>query len=352
VPEIAALLRDRPNDPQSVFETCIRLGIHLNRRVLEHATRVVVHSRWNLAQLHAESPEAACRAVVIPHGAYPQSLTSAQRQAVRARFGIAQDAFVCASFGSLHRTKMNVEALAAFAPLARVRPNALFVFVGADMTGGEARAKVLELGLSGQVRFLGHQPNFEQFRNLCGAVDIAFNLRRPPTNGETSGSMLLLLSAGVPTVATDVDSMSSYPNDVVVKIPWSENVVDHLKARLARLAGDTRMRDKLGTAAQQYVREHHHWSQVAGRYAALIDEVSEQRAARTRSGVLQPRLTSTASGSSRDELAGHRSDRDEPRAIGPLRIVIPASADEHARAMPNELPLRSRTLFEPREENP
>ena len=48
------------------------------------------------------------------------------------------------------------------------------------------------------------------------------NLRRPPTNGETSAALLDLLATGVATIVTDVATFADYPDTVVRKVHWDE----------------------------------------------------------------------------------------------------------------------------------
>ena len=97
-----------------------------------------------------------------------------------------QEALIIASLGPIHPTRMNAETIAAFAPLAREIPEALLVFAGKEDDQGEARRKAMELDLQHRVRFLGHRPA-DVAADLAAIADIGVCLRRPPTNGETSG---------------------------------------------------------------------------------------------------------------------------------------------------------------------
>ncbi len=134
------------------------------------------------------------------------------------------------SFGILHPTKCNVEAVEAFAGVASRHPTALLMFVGRDLGEGETLAKAASLGIQERIRFFGHAP-LDAFRDLAAVTDIGVNLRRPPTNGETSGALLSLLSAGVPAIVIDVDTFSGYPDDVVRKVSWSPQLVPDLQLR-------------------------------------------------------------------------------------------------------------------------
>jgi glycosyltransferase involved in cell wall biosynthesis len=252
---------------EGVQEAFARRGLALNRRVFEHAAAVVVHSPWCLDRVQADLPEHLDRTSVIPHGASPMPVSPEHRAAIRDRFEIPRNAIVAASFGILHPGKMNLEALDAFAALARSYPSALLLFVGKDLTGGEVRRKAEALGLAGRVRFFG-QASDADFLDLVAATDLGICLRRPPTNGETSGALLHLLRHGVAAVVSDVGTFADYPDDVVRKVPWDPDDLAGLSQALLDLAD---RRDAFGRAALDHVARHHDWPLVAEMYADLIE---------------------------------------------------------------------------------
>jgi glycosyltransferase involved in cell wall biosynthesis len=267
---VVALLDTPPEDREDVGRACAERGWYLNRAVIRGAERVVVHSPWCLDRLRAESPELAGRVRVIPHGIWPRSVSATERAAIRARFAIPPEALLIASFGFIHPDKMSPEALDAFRAVAQADPSALFVFAGEEADGGAVRRHAAALGLPDRIRFLGRQP-MSDFTDLIAATDIGINLRRPPTNGETSGALLYLLASGVATIVTDVATFSDYPSTVVWKVRWESEGLPGLKHALHTLAADRARRAALGRAAQSYTREHHEWPRVARRYVEVIE---------------------------------------------------------------------------------
>jgi glycosyltransferase involved in cell wall biosynthesis len=258
-------------EPGGLQDACARRDLFMNRRVIEHASRVVVHSEWCRDRISDLFPDRLGRTVVIPHGAEPREVTPGRRAAARARFGLPQDALIFGSFGILHPTKLNVEAIDAFATLALDLPRVLLLFVGQDLGLGEARQRVNELDLQDRVRFFGRQ-SAADFSALVEAIDVGVSLRQPPTNGETSGALLHLLAAGVPTVVTDVGTFSGYPDHVVHKVPWDRRGLSQLALDLRALADDGHRREALGRAAIEHVRERHDWPRVAELYVSAIEE--------------------------------------------------------------------------------
>lgn len=265
-------------EPGGIIAACNRRGARLNRSVLDHAAGIIVHDDWSAAQIRQCAPHLAEATAVIPHGAEPRQLAPQRRAEIRRQFGLPADALLLGSFGILHPTKCNVEAVEAFAGVAARHPKALLMFVGRDLGEGETLAKAASLGIQERVRFFGHAP-LDAFRDLASVTDIGVNLRRPPTNGETSGALLSLLSAGVPSIVIDVDTFSGYPDDVVRKVSWSPQLVPDLQRAMLELAGDAARRVQLGAAALNRVRTHHSWSQAAERYVEAIERTHEKQTA-------------------------------------------------------------------------
>ncbi|WP_406696112.1 glycosyltransferase [Singulisphaera sp. Ch08] len=276
--EIRSMLKSVDWDWEVVARECAKRGWYLNRRMFDTPNVVVVHSPWCLAQVAATRPEHAERTMVIPHGIWPRRPSSEEKAAIRTRFDLPQDALVVASFGFIHPDKMNPEALDAFQAVARTNEKAMFLFVGEDADGGIARRQAADLGLLDRVRFLGRQP-WNNFTDLIAVTDLGINLRLPPTNGETSGALLNMLAAGVPTIVTDVATFSDYPADVVRKVRWETEGIDGLRRSLFDLASDETERKRLGEAAWKHCVEHHEWPRVAAQYVEAIERSHRQLAA-------------------------------------------------------------------------
>jgi glycosyltransferase involved in cell wall biosynthesis len=276
---IAQVLDTPPWDRETIAKACAERGWYLNRGVLAGAERVVVHSPWCLDRVRASAPADAGRVEVIPHGIWPRSIPDEERAAIRARFDIPRDALMVASFGFIHPDKMSLEALDAFRGVAASDPSALFVFGGEEADGGVVRRHAAALGLADRVRFLGRLA-MSDFTDLIAASDLGVNLRRPPTNGETSGALLYLLAAGVATIVTDVATFADYPDDAVWKVRWESEGFAGLERALGTLAADPAARAALGRAAQAHTRRHHEWSRVARSYVDVIERCHAERARR------------------------------------------------------------------------
>jgi hypothetical protein len=216
------------------------------------------------------------RVFVVPLGADVMPQPADSKEEIKRRLGFAADALILGCFGFVNGMKYHEEAIASLAAIAKEYPSARLLFVGPDYTQGGAQAHAASLGVSQQVQFFGHTP-METYQELMAITDIGINLRRPPTRGETSAALMMLLGAGVPTIITDVDAFSTFPDAVVRKVPPLSPGDTSLERALRELAADEPARRRLGAAAREYVRVKHDWSKVATQYAEAIEWTRENR---------------------------------------------------------------------------
>ena len=286
-PEFGPIAERYRDDPGALVRALGREGLDMNRRVLERAKVLVVHSQDAAARAARVVAGVANRTFVVPHGAAPCDRPSDPESRAQARewLGLPGDALLVGQFGIVEPSKLNAEGIEAFAPVAAAVPVATLLVVGVEADGGHARHRAEALGLADRVRFWGRADDAE-FRTLADAVDLGVCLRRPPTNGESSATLLHLLRAGVATVVTDVGSFAEYPDDVVRKIPWRSASEDHndregmeaLRRAVFELCHEPAARAAMGRAAWEHVRTRHAWPLVANAYAAIIDRCRQGRA--------------------------------------------------------------------------
>jgi len=262
------------HEPGGLSAACARRGIMCNRRLLDAAPVVTVHDPWNETTIRRLHPDYRGRIHVVPHGVSPPEVSHDMRRATRSTFGLPPDALIFGCFGILSPTKCNLEAIDAFAELAAEHPSALLLFVGRNLAEGAACAKVESLGLSNRIRFLGHVTT-QSLLDLVAITDVGINLRRPPTNGETSGTLQLLMAAGAATVVSDVDTFSSYPDDVVCKVAWDADFAARLASTMRTLARDAPLRRRVGKRALEFIRGSRDWRVVARQYAEVIEQACQ-----------------------------------------------------------------------------
>jgi glycosyltransferase involved in cell wall biosynthesis len=159
-----------------------------------------------------------------------------------------------------------------------LRRNVFIVIIGESVYPDYQLDKIAEnLGLAEQVRFLGYLPMEEAYAYL-NCADVCLNLRYP-TMGETSGSLIRIMSLGKPAVVSNVGWYSELPDECVVKIdPGNES--EELAFWLRRLVSDAGLRRQIGEAAQEYVLKEHSpetFAQGLLSFARSITEVDLER---------------------------------------------------------------------------
>ncbi|QDV35764.1 glycosyltransferase [Tautonia plasticadhaerens] len=258
------------SEPGGIQGAATRRGVHMNREIFERSRFVVVHSPYCRDLVRAALPEYLDRTVVVPMGASIDVPGPGQVAETRRRFGIPGDAVVFGCFGNLTSMKMYEEAIRAFADVLGRVDRALLLFVGKDWEGGRALALARESGVGDRTLFLG-KASREDYGRLVGSVDVGLGLRRPPTYGETSASLLDFLRCGVATIVTDVATFRDYPPSAVVRWDPVRDGEDGLADRMVALARDESRRRAIADAAVDHVRKHHDWKIAARAYADLIE---------------------------------------------------------------------------------
>jgi len=219
--------------------------------VLDHATSLIVHSRY----VERRAREAGFSGPIarIPHPAWP--LPELEPAAVQ-----GDPLYGC--FGHLNETKRIAELVAAFQRLRERRPGARLLLVGSLAV----RLDRLELPEGVEHRY--YVPEDELW-SLMAACDAIVSLRSP-TMGETSGSAIRALSLGKPLVVSDVGWFSELPADAVIKVPVDDGEEDTLRAALEALA-DPAVRAMMGERARELVEREHRVDRVAEAYAAALE---------------------------------------------------------------------------------
>lgn len=136
-----------------------------------------LHNRIDVAALEAEQVE---------------------RGAARTALGLPADAWIVGNVGRLHPDKDQATLLRGFArALPGLPPGALLAIMGSGRLEGDLKALAAELGVAGQVRFLGQVPQGRRYFR-------AFDLFALTSDHEPFGMVLLeAMAAGVPVICTD-----------------------------------------------------------------------------------------------------------------------------------------------------
>ena len=178
----------------------------------------------------------------------------------RRLLGIRPDRFVVGWIGRMTEVKRTDHVLRTFRQLRQSGVDACLCLVGdgPDRPALERRAK--ELGIMRDTLFLGFQKDVGPFYAAFDALLL------PSISEGTPVSAIEALAAGRPVVATRVGGVPDVVRDGEDGLLVEPGAIDDLAERLARLARDPVLRERMGTSGRE---------RVVGRYGVgrLVDEM-------------------------------------------------------------------------------
>jgi glycosyltransferase involved in cell wall biosynthesis len=237
-------------------------------QLVRRARAVIVHSRFAKDYLRGFG----CRTPVFvaPHPIVERDedieRARSRRAKMRARVGRGEEILVGVA-GDLNATKGIGQLLEAF-PL--IRSKVRLVLVG-RRAGWDLDGAIRDAGVGDHVTVVRDVKDDEFLAWLC-AFDVLVNLRFPH-RGETSGSLVRALHAGVPTIVSGEGTYLEVPDDLVVRIAPGRPDPVELAAAIDRLASDPAGRQGMGERAQRYAREALAPTETASVYLDAIDAV-------------------------------------------------------------------------------
>jgi glycosyltransferase involved in cell wall biosynthesis len=177
------------------------------------------------------------------------------------------------TFGVLNPNKLVHATLRAIAASPLLRQSVDFTVIGEgqplytrqlyDLIEAEDLGEVVNLA--------GYRPDEDLLEELLRA-DIVINLRNPHL-GESSGSLLNSLVAGVPTVVWDHGFYGEFPDDVVYKIAAEEE----LRPALERLVGRADERTRLGRRARAHALHRFDTGRFCAGFRTFLETVRSYR---------------------------------------------------------------------------
>lgn len=232
-----------------------------NRRIFTRSLGVVVHSEWALKKA-ADEFGGDCELIRrVPQltPSRPCAVTKVEEGAARDKLGVPRDAFVVVTVGYVHQAKRSVPLLDAFRLFLNDCPEAYLYYVGSSEHAGDFDAQVANRGLQNRVKVTGFVP-MDMLYDYVDAADACVALRYP-SNGETSGGLLRILSRGKACVISRVGAFADYPDSVCHFLPpvplLAGKEEEAIAGALAKLRRDPAYCESLAHAAWEYIRREH-----------------------------------------------------------------------------------------------
>jgi glycosyltransferase involved in cell wall biosynthesis len=245
------------------FQGALRLRRMLQRLTMRHVFGVRTIAVSPSVQ-RVEIRSYGNRAVVLPNWFDSDRFvpaSPAEHDAARSALGIGSKTFVISSVGNCGAVKNHRAILQAIASLREM--DLLYLHAGQEIDDRGESALAAELGIAGQVRFLGGSSD-------VGAVLHASDAFVMPSLYEGfSIAALEAMGAGVPVILSLVDGLRDLAAETV-PIRWVEPTAAGIASALEDLARLSR-EGRRAMGLQLSARAHHEFgiAVCAGRYAAV-----------------------------------------------------------------------------------
>ncbi len=171
---------------------------------------------------------------------------------LRARLGLAPADFVVGKIARLFPRKGHDDLIAAAPAVLQRHPRTKFLLVGDGTLRGALERRVRAAGLAGNFIFAGLVPPGE-IPKYVGIMDAVVHLSR---REGLARALPQALAARRPVVSCDCDGANEVCLPEQTGFLIQPGDVAALAARLAELAGDPALRERLGLRGQDFVRRH------------------------------------------------------------------------------------------------
>lgn len=250
-------------------------GIYLNRRIFTRSLGVILHNKSAYQRAVKDFSNDNRHIVHIPLLVPPITQPENKLEDIRLEYGIPVDSFVISTFGFISSTKRPLSILLAFKKYLYNYPSAYLIFVGGtDYLGSlDIEREIKKLELQNRVKITNYV-TMSDFYRYIQISDICLNLRFP-SNGESSASLLKILSMGKPAIVTNIDSFADFSDDIVVKIPQprQSDEIEEIYKALINLTENSEHRSFLSQNALKYIEREHSPERCARLYAEFFEQV-------------------------------------------------------------------------------
>ncbi|HEY3861427.1 MAG TPA: glycosyltransferase family 4 protein [Verrucomicrobiae bacterium] len=193
--------------------------------------------------------------------------------ALRASLGIAPDDFVVGKIARLFKLKGHGGLISAAPEIIRRHPRSKFLLVGGGAWQERLRERARAEGLENNFIFAGLIPPAEIPRYI-GIMDVVAHLSR---REGLPRALSQALAAGKPVVAFDSDGANEvcFSGQTGFLIPVGD--IQSLAGRLAQLAADPALRERLGRQGQELARANFSVESMVEKIRALYEKLTEPK---------------------------------------------------------------------------
>jgi len=244
--------------PHPILDTSESINYPLNEEIITNAKSLIVHSKF-LKDLIEKKFNTSV--YLIPH--HGHNIKKFNTEKIRTDLGVSQDDILICSTGFINKNKRVQTILSALDEINV--SNIKYLIQGKDncslMTNIPKKNKV-KIIRKGYV-------SLEELEGYICSSDICVNLRYP-TMGESSGSLLRMMSYGKPVLVTNGGSYSNFPDYTVIKVDPDILEKEMIKKSVLELIKDKDFRFSIGREARNYVERECSIKRCASLYDASI----------------------------------------------------------------------------------
>jgi phosphatidylinositol alpha-1,6-mannosyltransferase len=247
----------------------------LQRRVLESAQLVIANSEYTGELATRVAPKANVQA--IPLAVDTNRFTPGDREAAKAKFGLADKRVVC-TVSRIHRYKGHDVVLHAIAKLSsEERKDLVYLIAGQGPYEQELKDLAVTLGIDRQIRWLGFVPE-KDLTEIYRASDLfVLCTREAPEERAVEGFGMVFLEAqasGVPVVGTKTGGIPDAIRDGEGGWLIDQDDAGKLADILRQLVRDPDIFRAAGIQARQRVLRECTWQSYGQRFYAALQRVN------------------------------------------------------------------------------
>lgn len=237
----------------------------LGRRILRGAFRVGAVSRVHIESSRAAGVVRPDRVVEIPNGVDTERFQPrAKDPELVKRYGLAGKtvALFVGNLQPFKRLDLLIEAIAAID-----KPDLVLMVVGGGYGESRYKAQVRNLGIEHRVVFVGPK---KPEGDLPAHYALGDFLVLPSTHSESFGLVVLeAMASGIPVVVSSLPGPAALVDDGKDGLISRVGDVEDMRTKIASLARDIPMREKMGKRAREKTVEKYRWERISG----ILEEV-------------------------------------------------------------------------------
>ena len=173
-----------------------------------------------------------------------------ERKSFRMKYGIPENAIVLVTIARLFMLKGHKYIIESAKQLSKQFDNVVWLFVGDGNLAGQFKEQVKQLGLADKIKFTGLLPPI-QIPLAIQSSDILVHCSLREGLARTLPQAML---CGKPAISFDVDGAKEVVSENTGRLIEPKNI-EKLRKACAELIGDQDLRDKLGKAGRDFVKE-------------------------------------------------------------------------------------------------